>query len=122
MAVKKIVKKIVKNTAKLDINSRSKYPDSKSPLLHPCHSGEVKRLNRILGQVDGVKKMIHERRYCPEILIQVKAARSALKSLEAAILKTHVEHCIKNAASSKNDVVISSKINELLKLIQGSIT
>ena len=49
---------------------------------HPDHSTDIKRLNRIVGQIEGIKKMIEDKRYCQDILTQTKAASSALKSLE----------------------------------------
>jgi CsoR family transcriptional regulator, copper-sensing transcriptional repressor len=116
------VRKIFKKTAKVGVSARSKCASSNASPQHPCHGGEIKRLNRILGQVDGVKKMILERRYCPEILVQVKASRSALKALEAALLKTHVEHCIKNAAASKDKSVMAKKIDELMKILKDTTT
>ncbi len=46
---------------------------------HPSHDAEIKRLNRIAGQIEGVKKMVDEGRYCPEILSQLRAVRSAVE-------------------------------------------
>ena len=48
----------------------------------PNHSENLPRLNRISGQIDGIKKMIEEERYCLDIVNQIKAVRSALKSVE----------------------------------------
>ena len=42
---------------------------------HPCHKAEIPRLNRVIGQLEGIKKMIEEQRYCPEILIQLNKAK-----------------------------------------------
>ncbi len=61
---------------------------------HPDHSGELKRLNRVAGQIEGVRAMIEEQRYCPEILTQLRAARAALRALETAILGTHLGACV----------------------------
>lgn len=103
---------------------------SKSPLKsgkpcpgkskHPCHAAEIKRLNRISGQVDGIKKMIDDRRYCPDILIQIKAACSAMKSLETAILETHLKQCVKRAMESRDDAVMDKKIGELMKIFRST--
>ena len=51
----------------------------------PNHSENLPRLNRISGQIDGIKKMIEEERYCLDIVNQIKAVRSALKSVEKNI-------------------------------------
>lgn len=83
---------------------------------HPDHSADIKRLNRIVGQLEGIKKMIQEKRYCTDILTQTKAATSALKSLEATILERHLNHCVSSAIESKNKNESQKKIEELLDL------
>ena len=80
---------------------------------HPSHRNQLSRLNRISGQVDGVKRMIDEQRYCPELLVQLRAIRSAVKSLEAEILKTHLSSCVAEAFQSKRKGVREKKIEEL---------
>ena len=52
------------------------------------------RLNRISGQLNGVKKMIDEERYCSDILIQIAAIESALKEVGFIILKDHMLTCV----------------------------
>lgn len=84
---------------------------------HPDHGSEIARLKRIKGQVEGIERMIADRRYCPDIIMQVRAATSALKALEKAILQTHLESCVKEALSSKDRELAEAKIQELLELI-----
>ncbi len=91
----------------------------KKQISNPSHSSELKRLNRIKGQVNGIERMIEDKRYCPEIIIQIKAARSALKSLEANIIEGHMNHCVQQAVQSKNPAVIQNKIDEILKLFKN---
>lgn len=55
------------------------------------HKGETKRLNRVIGQIEGVRKMLDEQRKLEDVLIQCKAIHSALKSVEARIVKAHLE-------------------------------
>ena len=83
------------------------------------HSSELKRLSRIKGQVEGVERMIQDQRYCPEIVHQIKAARSALKMLELSIIEGHMKHCVKTAVASKNSEVIQEKMDEILLLLKG---
>lgn len=83
------------------------------------HSSELRRLSRIKGQVEGVERMIVEHRYCPDIIIQIKAIRSALRSLEANIIEGHMKHCVKDAIKSKDPAVIQEKIDEILMLMKG---
>jgi DNA-binding FrmR family transcriptional regulator len=89
--------------------------NSESP--HPCHSKQRIRLNRIRGQVDAIDRMIEERRYCPEIIQQVKAAASALKALEREVLRTHLKHCVKQAMTSSDPFEVDSKIEEITKML-----
>lgn len=89
----------------------SKYPD---------HSKEINRINRIMGQLEGVKNMIVEGAYCPDILVQTKAAQSAIRSLEAVILESHIRHCLVGAARSGEQTQVDIKIEELLKLYKKS--
>jgi len=84
---------------------------------HPDHSAEIKRIRRILGQLEGVQRMIEERRYCIDILNQTKAITSAIHSLEAALLKKHLEHCVSDALSS-SEPLRNEKIKEVLDLFQ----
>ena len=83
------------------------------------HSGELRRLNRIKGQVEGVERMILDKRYCPEIVVQIKAVRSALKSLECAIVEGHLYHCVKTAMNSKDKKVIQTKLDEIAIMMKG---
>jgi len=78
------------------------------------HTGNLPRLNRISGQIEGIKKMIEDGRYCPEIIAQLRAVRSAVKSVEANILQTHLQHCVAQSFASEADRM--EKIEELKKL------
>jgi len=83
---------------------------------HPDHSKVLPNLNRVSGQIEGIKKMIDERRYCPDILIQLRAIRSAINSIEGTILEAHLGACVKDAFNSNNEKEITQKISELKDL------
>ena len=85
---------------------------------YPDHSKQLSRLNRISGQIDGVKKMIEERRYCPDIITQLRAISSATKSLEASLLETHLESCVADTFNSGDNDEREQKISELVKLFK----
>ena len=55
------------------------------------------RINRIAGQVNGIKKMVEEDRYCVDILSQIAAVRSALDQLGVQMLTGHLESCVLSA-------------------------
>lgn len=83
---------------------------------HPDHSAQLSRLNRVSGQVEGVKKMINERRYCPDILVQLRALRSAINSVEANILEAHLDACVTDVLSEGSKKKRTEKIAELKDL------
>ncbi|MCK5249154.1 MAG: metal-sensitive transcriptional regulator [Spirochaetaceae bacterium] len=62
-----------------------------------------KRLKRAEGQVRGIIRMVEDENYCPDILIQIAAARSALRKAGLSILKRHVESCVADAIRSEED-------------------
>ena len=52
------------------------------------------RLNRISGQITGIKKMIENDAYCNDVLIQLKAVESSIQSLSNHILENHLYNCV----------------------------
>lgn len=81
---------------------------------NPSHAENLPRLNRISGQIDGIKKMIEEERYCIDIINQIRAARAALKALEINILNKHIMHCVAHSLGSSPEAV--QKAEELKNL------
>ena len=79
----------------------------------PCHKNNISRLNRISGQVEGIKKMIEDERYCADIIMQIRAVRSALKAVESNILHGHLQHCISESLTGEGK---EAKIEELKML------
>jgi len=87
-------------------------------ILHPDHGSQTARLNRVLGQIEGIKKMIENQRYCPEILTQTRAAAAALKAIELNILERHLRHCVTDALVSKSAAQAEAKIKELMSVLE----
>lgn len=85
---------------------------------HPCHSKDLPRLNRASGQLEGVKKMIDEGRYCPDILTQIRAIRSALKSVEANILERHLAGCVTDAMQKGSKKEQEKKLAEIKEIFK----
>jgi DNA-binding FrmR family transcriptional regulator len=83
-------------------------------LKHAEHTAQISRLRRIEGQVKGVQRMVEEKRYCVDILTQIRAARAALKRVEDQVLREHVEHCVVQAIKSGRRSEQQAKIDELL--------
>ncbi len=99
-----------------DTNLKLKRKKTSRSHEHPDHSESLLRLKKVQGQVEGIVNMINHRRYCPDIIIQLKAAISALKSVEGQVLERHLSGCIQNAVASKDPNEINKKINELVNL------
>lgn len=83
------------------------------------YNDQLSNLNRIIGQLEGIKKMINDKRYCVDILQQIKAAKSALRTVENNVLNKHIEHCISTAINNANQLEINQKIQELQKLLKN---
>ena len=69
------------------------------------------RLNRIEGQVRGVKKMIEEDRYCDDVLIQLSAIDKSIKSLANYILENHMYNCVYDDLEKGNYEIIDEVVN-----------
>lgn len=75
------------------------------------------RLNRIIGQMNGIKNMIAEDRYCDDVLVQISAVEKSLKSLASVILDAHVHTCLVENIQAGNLEVVD-EISELFKRFQ----
>lgn len=71
------------------------------------------RLNRIEGQVRGIKGMIERNAYCPDIMIQVSAINAALNAFNRELLATHIRSCVAEGIRQGDD----EKINELITML-----
>lgn len=85
---------------------------------YPYHGSEIRHINRAIGQLEGVKNMIEERRYCTEILALLSGIRSGIKSVESHILETYLDSCVTKAFQTNNDMDKKQKISELKKLFK----
>ncbi len=72
------------------------------------------RLNRIIGQLGGIKNMIDGNRYCGDILTQLAAAESGIRNLSLIILQRHLETCVLEEIKNGNENIISEAV-ELIK-------
>ena len=72
------------------------------------------RLKRIEGQVRCIARMIEEDRYCIDVMTQIRAIRAALRGVEDAVLKDHVEHCVEDAIASGDGGEQRRKVQELV--------
>lgn len=84
---------------------------------HPDHKSNLPSLRRAEGQLRGISEMIENKRYCVDILIQMRAAVAALRSIEMEIFETHVRSCVKDALGGTDSKQSEAKLNELVKLM-----
>lgn len=78
----------------------------------------INRLNRISGQINGIKKMVEESAYCTDILIQVSAVNSALNSFNKALISEHIRTCVADNIREGDDEIIEELVNTLQKLMK----
>lgn len=85
--------------------------------LYPNHEGQLTRLARIEGQLRGVRKMIEERRYCVDIVAQIKAINAALKQVQMGVLEKHIHHCVKESVGSDDPDLLDERIVEVVEVL-----
>lgn len=77
----------------------------------------MNRLNRIEGQVRGVKGMLEKDAYCIDIITQVAAIQSALAGFNKALLKEHISTCVVEDVKQGKEDKVEELINTLQKLM-----
>jgi len=87
------------------------------------HSENIKgnlqtRLNRIEGQIRGVKSMIERDTYCDDVLNQIAAAQSALNSVGKLLLEAHMKSCIIERIQAGEEEVIDELLVTVKKLMK----
>ncbi len=98
-----------------------------------CHSGSevrkshhsekikanlISRLNRIEGQIRGIKRMIEEDVYCDDVLNVVAAAQSALSGVGTLLLEYHMKSCVVDQLNEDNPEVLDELILTIRKLMK----
>ena len=78
----------------------------------------VNRLNRIEGQIRGIKGMLENDAYCTDILIQVSAVSAALNAFNKELLSSHIHTCVAENIRQGDDSVIDELVATLQKLMK----
>ena len=92
---------------KAPLKSRGSYQASKEELLV--------RFNRVAGQLDGIRTMVDDERYCPEVLTQLSAAIAALEKIGYILLRDHIQGCVADGIrEGKGD----DYMDELMAIVQ----
>ena len=79
------------------------------------------RINRIIGQLNGIKNMIDDNRYCGDILIQIGAVESALQSLGYVVLEEHMQTCVVEEIEKGNTEIMAEAVELIKKLKEADV-
>ena len=86
------------------------------PLCGDDHAKLIARINRIHGQVGGLKKMVEEDRECVQVLKQIAATSGALRSLGAVLVEDHLKGCVADAIQNQSDA--SDLIDQVVEIFK----
>ncbi|WP_301108604.1 metal-sensitive transcriptional regulator [Sporosarcina sp.] len=90
---------------------KSHHPESvKTNLIH--------RLNRVEGQIRGIKGMVERDVYCDDIITQLSATQSALNSVANVLLDGHLKGCVKNRLAEGDEEVLDELLKTITKLVK----
>ncbi|MBQ7063927.1 MAG: metal-sensing transcriptional repressor [Firmicutes bacterium] len=78
----------------------------------------IRRLNRIEGQIRGIRRMVEEDGYCTDILTQVSAATAALNSFNKELLACHIRTCVVQDIQEGREETIDDLLCTLQKLMK----
>lgn len=76
----------------------------------------INRLNRISGQIAGIKKMVEENRYCGEVLVQVSAVESAVRAFGYLVLEDHMNTCVSEKIRAGDENIVRETVELIKKL------
>ncbi|MEC4271704.1 metal-sensing transcriptional repressor [Adlercreutzia sp. R25] len=77
-----------------------------TPRSEELQADVARRLNRAIGQLNGVKAMIEDNRYCGDVLTQLAAAESAVRRVSEMLLQEHMRTCVVEEIRDGNDDVV----------------
>jgi len=78
----------------------------------------VTRMNRIEGQIRGIKGMIERHVYCDDILNQISSAQAALDGASRLLLEKHMKSCVKDQLQAGDDQVIDEVLKTIFRMIR----
>ena len=89
---------------------KERSPEEFKKLIH--------RLNRIEGQILGIRNMLENDAYCPDILIQSAAVNAAVNAFNKELLASHIRSCVANDIRAGHDEVIDELVSTMQKLMK----
>ena len=76
----------------------------------------IKRCSRVVGQMEGIKNMLEEDRYCGDILCQISAVEGAIREIATRVYKTHMLTCVKDKLMGGDDSALLESFDLLRRL------
>ena len=76
----------------------------------------IKRCSRVVGQMEGLKNMLEEDRYCGDILCQISAVEGAIREIATRVYKTHMLTCVKDKLMGGDDSALLESFDLLRRL------
>ena len=89
---------------------KERTPEEYTKLIH--------RLNRIKGQIRGIRGMVENNAYCPDILVQSAAVTAAMNAFNKELLASHIRTCVAQDIRDGKDEVIDELVGTLQKLMK----
>lgn len=101
----------------------------RNPMKHECchktkertaeeYTRLIHRLNRIEGQIRGIRGMVEKNAYCPDILVQVAAANAALNAFNRELLSSHIKTCVTDDIRAGREDTVDELVDTLQKLMK----
>lgn len=78
----------------------------------------INRLNRIEGQVRGIRNMVEKNAYCTDIIVQVSAVNAALNAFNKELLSSHIKTCVADDIRNGKDETVDELVMTLQKLMK----
>ncbi len=92
-----------------------KHPSKHSVVVQ---KSMLDRLSRIEGQIRGIKKMIENETYCDDVINQIEASRSALKSIEMVLLESHINNCVVDQIREGDNEVVGEILATFKRMVK----
>ncbi len=99
-----------RNCAMCAQRKKERSPEEYKKLIH--------RLNRIEGQIRGIRAMVENGAYCPDILVQSAAVNAAVNAFNKELLASHIRTCVARDIRAGDDAVIDELVHTLQKLMK----
>lgn len=87
------------------------------PVQHDQKEAVIRRLDRIEGQIRGLKRLVEADTYCVDVLTQLAAAHEALRGVSKIVMRDHLQHCVTDALRADDAARAEKTYQELMDVI-----